>query len=69
MEYSVEDEKTDLQGKVENMESIVRMLELKAKNTSDHASRLEEKESEMKKEYNKLHERYTEVSTFYLTTF
>ena len=27
--------------------------------------RLEEKESELKREYTKLHERYTEVSYFY----
>ncbi|XP_067139297.1 C-Jun-amino-terminal kinase-interacting protein 4-like isoform X2 [Centruroides vittatus] len=61
MEYSVEDDKRDLQGKVESLESIVRMLELKAKNSNDHASRLEEKETEMRKEYTKLHERYTEL--------
>jgi hypothetical protein len=37
------------------------MIDLKAKNTSDQVMRLEEKENEFKKEYNKLHERYTEV--------
>ncbi|CAG2121310.1 unnamed protein product, partial [Medioppia subpectinata] len=37
------------------------MLELKAKNSADHSFRLEEKETEMKKEYNKLHDRYNEV--------
>ncbi|KAK9499821.1 hypothetical protein O3M35_002785 [Rhynocoris fuscipes] len=37
------------------------MLELKAKNSSDHVYRLEEKEQEMKKEFTKLHERYTEL--------
>lgn len=46
---------------VESLESIVRMLEMKAKNSADHASRLEDKENEMKKEYAKLHERYTEL--------
>ncbi|KAK7485929.1 hypothetical protein BaRGS_00022795, partial [Batillaria attramentaria] len=61
MEDAVEGEKKDLQDKVESLESIVRMLELKAKNAADHVSRLEEKESEMKKEYTKLHERYTEL--------
>ncbi|XP_067663469.1 C-Jun-amino-terminal kinase-interacting protein 4-like isoform X5 [Haliotis asinina] len=61
MEDAVEGEKKDLQDKVESLESIVRMLELKSKNSADHVSRLEEKESEMKKEYNKLHERYTEL--------
>lgn len=61
VEDAVEEEYKELQGKVESLESIVRMLELKAKNSSDHVSRLEEKENEMKKEYNKLHDRYTEL--------
>ncbi|KAK7096832.1 hypothetical protein V1264_003887 [Littorina saxatilis] len=61
MEDAVEGEKKDLEDKVESLESIVRMLELKSKNAADHVSRLEEKESEMKKEYTKLHERYTEL--------
>ncbi|CAN8012085.1 unnamed protein product [Ixodes pacificus] len=61
VEYTVDDDRRDLEGKVEGLESIVRMLELKSKNTSDHANRLEEKESEMKKEFSKLHERYTEL--------
>ncbi|GAB6019442.1 hypothetical protein CHUAL_001023 [Chamberlinius hualienensis] len=63
LEYEdvAEEEKKNLQSKVESLESIVRMLELKSKNASDHVSRLEEKEAEMKKEYNKLHERYTEL--------
>lgn len=61
VEYTVDDDRRDLQGKVEGLESVVRLLELKSKNSFDHASRLEEKESEMKKEYAKLHERYTEL--------
>ncbi|XP_025087782.1 C-Jun-amino-terminal kinase-interacting protein 4-like isoform X20 [Pomacea canaliculata] len=61
MEDAVEGEKKDLEDKVESLESIVRMLELKSKNAADHVSRLEEKEAEMKKEYSKLHERYTEL--------
>uniref|UniRef100_A0A1B6HEN2 RH1 domain-containing protein n=1 Tax=Homalodisca liturata TaxID=320908 RepID=A0A1B6HEN2_9HEMI len=61
VEDAVEDERKDLIGKIESLESIVRMLELKAKNSSDHVYRLEEKEQEMKKEYSKLHERYTEL--------
>jgi hypothetical protein len=40
------------------------MIDLKAKNTSDQVMRLEEKENDFKKEYTKLHERYTEVSYF-----
>ncbi|GFT90646.1 hypothetical protein NPIL_143391 [Nephila pilipes] len=61
LEYSVDEDRRDLQSKVESLESLVRILEIKAKNSADHASRLEEKEAEMKKEYAKLHERYTEV--------
>ncbi|GFX19272.1 JNK-interacting protein 3 [Trichonephila clavipes] len=61
LEYSVDEDRRDLQSKVESLESLVRILEIKAKNSADHASRLEEKETEMKKEYAKLHERYTEV--------
>ena len=36
MEDSVEGEKKDLQEKIESLESIVRMLELKSKNAADH---------------------------------
>ncbi|CAL1271489.1 unnamed protein product [Larinioides sclopetarius] len=61
LEYSVDEDRRELQSKVESLESLVRILEIKAKNSADHAARLEEKETEMKKEYAKLHERYTEV--------
>ncbi|KAL8585682.1 hypothetical protein ACOMHN_053180 [Nucella lapillus] len=61
MEDAVEGEKKELQDRLESLESMVRMLELKSKNAADHVSRLEEKEGEMKKEYSKLHERYTEL--------
>ncbi|XP_059491169.1 JNK-interacting protein 3 isoform X4 [Neocloeon triangulifer] len=61
VEDAGEDERKDLHSKIESLESIVRMLELKSKNSSDHVFRLEEKETEMKKEYTKLHERYTEL--------
>ena len=37
------------------------MFELKTKNYQDQISRLEEKESETKKEYTKLHDRYSEL--------
>lgn len=56
-----ESENKELAGRLESLESIVRMLELKHKNSLDHSSRLEEREGELKKEYNKLHERYTEL--------
>lgn len=36
VEDAVEDERKDLTCKIESLESIVRMLELKAKNSSDH---------------------------------
>lgn len=44
-----EAENKDLSGRLESLESIVRMLELKHKNSIEHASRLEERESELKK--------------------
>ncbi|XP_055527417.1 JNK-interacting protein 3 [Wyeomyia smithii] len=56
-----EQENKELATRLEALESIVRMLELKHKNSMDHAIRLEERETELKKEYNKLHERYTEL--------
>lgn len=56
-----ESENKELASRLESLESIVRMLELKHKNSLEHASRLEEREGDLKKEYNKLHERYTEL--------
>jgi c-Jun-amino-terminal kinase-interacting protein 4 len=56
-----ETENKELAGRLESLESIVRMLELKHKNSLEHANRLEEREGELKKEYSKLHERYTEL--------
>ncbi|XP_033157517.1 JNK-interacting protein 3 isoform X2 [Drosophila mauritiana] len=56
-----EQENKELATRLESVESIVRMLELKHKNSLEHASRLEEREADLKKEYNKLHERYTEL--------
>ncbi|XP_069129941.1 C-Jun-amino-terminal kinase-interacting protein 4-like isoform X19 [Argopecten irradians] len=61
MEDGVEGQKKEHEEKVESMESVIRMLELKSKNASDHVARMEEKDSEWKKEYTKLHERYTEL--------
>uniref|UniRef100_A0A4W3JLU6 C-Jun-amino-terminal kinase-interacting protein 4 n=1 Tax=Callorhinchus milii TaxID=7868 RepID=A0A4W3JLU6_CALMI len=60
-EDSQEQEKKDLQVRVEVLESQTRQLELKAKNYADQIGRLEERESELKKEYNALHQRHTEV--------
>lgn len=56
-----EAENKELASRLESLESIVRMLELKHKNSLEHASRLEERESDLKKEYAKLHDRYTEL--------
>ena len=38
VEDLVEDERKEKGGKIESLESIVRMLELKAKNSSDHGN-------------------------------
>ncbi|XP_059351313.1 JNK-interacting protein 3-like isoform X5 [Daphnia carinata] len=61
LEDVTEEENKVLQAKVESLESIVRMLELKSKNATDHVFRLEEKENEMRKEFTKVHDRYTEL--------
>lgn len=61
MEDQAECERKELSARLEALESIVRMLELKHKNSMEHASRLEEREAELKKEYTKLHDRYTEL--------
>lgn len=44
-----EQENKELAGRLESLESIVRMLELKHKNSLEHASRLEEREGDLKK--------------------
>ncbi|XP_076634547.1 JNK-interacting protein syd isoform X2 [Colletes latitarsis] len=61
LEDAAEDERKEYLSKIESLESIVRMLELKTKNSHDHVVRLEEKEAELKREYTRLHERYTEL--------
>ncbi|XP_045029282.1 JNK-interacting protein 3 isoform X7 [Daphnia magna] len=61
LEDVTEEENKVLQAKVESLESIVRMLELKSKNATDHVFRLEEKENEMRREFTKVHDRYTEL--------
>ncbi|XP_060620783.2 C-Jun-amino-terminal kinase-interacting protein 4 isoform X5 [Anolis sagrei] len=65
-EDSQEQEKKDLQIRVETLESQTRQLELKAKNYADQISRLEEREAELKKEYNALHSRHTEMIHNYM---
>ncbi|XP_076287888.1 C-Jun-amino-terminal kinase-interacting protein 4-like isoform X7 [Lasioglossum baleicum] len=79
LEDAAEDERKDLLLRIDSLESIVRMLELKTKNSHDHGTiangstspflhrtslyivRLEEKEAELKRDYTRLHERYTEL--------
>ncbi|KAK6101217.1 JNK/SAPK-associated protein-1 family protein [Brugia pahangi] len=58
IEDSLIEQNRELESKIESLESIMRMLELKAKNASDHASRLEEREADQKAEFDKLHDRY-----------
>uniref|UniRef100_A0A8C9XDM3 C-Jun-amino-terminal kinase-interacting protein 3 n=1 Tax=Sander lucioperca TaxID=283035 RepID=A0A8C9XDM3_SANLU len=60
-EDALEAEKKDLQVQVEFLELQTKQQELKTKNYSDQITRLEERESDMKKEYNALHQRHTEV--------
>ncbi|XP_069605210.1 C-Jun-amino-terminal kinase-interacting protein 4 isoform X2 [Ranitomeya imitator] len=61
-----EQDKKDLQLRVELLESQTRQLELKAKNYADQISRLEEREAELKKEYNALHQRHSEIIHNYM---
>ncbi|XP_075422369.1 C-Jun-amino-terminal kinase-interacting protein 3 isoform X5 [Ascaphus truei] len=65
-EDALEQEKKDLQYQVENLEFQSRQLELKTKNYADQISRLEERESDTKKEYNALHQRHTEMIQTYV---
>lgn len=44
-----EAENKDLSSRLESLESIVRMLELKHKNSLEHVNRLEEREGDLKK--------------------
>ncbi|XP_042360802.1 sperm associated antigen 9a isoform X4 [Plectropomus leopardus] len=61
-----EQDKKDLQNHVDRMESHSRQLELKIKNYADQIGRLEERELELKKEYNSLHQRHTEMIHNYM---
>lgn len=66
LEDSQEQEKKDLQTSVCRMESSSRQLELKIKNYADQIGRLEERESELKKEFTSLHQRHTEMIHNYM---
>ncbi|XP_062309287.1 sperm associated antigen 9a isoform X1 [Osmerus eperlanus] len=65
-EDTQEQEKKDLQNHMGRMESNSRQLELKIKNYVDQIGRLEERESELKKEFNSLHQRHTEMIHNYM---
>ncbi|KAM4530973.1 C-Jun-amino-terminal kinase-interacting protein 3 isoform 13-T13 [Odontesthes bonariensis] len=65
-EDALEAEKKDLQVQVEFLELQGKQLELKTKNYSDQITRLEERESDLKKEYNALHQRHTEMIQTYV---
>uniref|UniRef100_A0A8B9LP25 Mitogen-activated protein kinase 8 interacting protein 3 n=1 Tax=Astyanax mexicanus TaxID=7994 RepID=A0A8B9LP25_ASTMX len=65
-EDALEAEKKDLQSQVDFLELQGKQLELKTKNYADQISRLEEREGDMKKEYNALHQRHTEYYISYL---
>nr|XP_046232185.1 C-Jun-amino-terminal kinase-interacting protein 4 isoform X2 [Scatophagus argus] len=65
-EDSQDGEKKDLQCRLLMLESHTRQLELKIKNYADQISRFEEREAELKKEYNALHQRHTEMIHNYM---
>ncbi|XP_067286848.1 C-Jun-amino-terminal kinase-interacting protein 4 isoform X2 [Pseudorasbora parva] len=65
-EDSQEQEKKDLQNRVQLLEAQTRQMELKTKNYADQIGRLEEREAELKKEYNALHQRHTEMIHSYM---
>uniref|UniRef100_UPI00358E10E1 C-Jun-amino-terminal kinase-interacting protein 3 isoform X3 n=1 Tax=Myxine glutinosa TaxID=7769 RepID=UPI00358E10E1 len=65
-EDGMEQEKKDLQMKIEGLELQTRQLELKMKNSVDQIMRLEEREADMKREYNLLHQRHTEMIQSYM---
>ncbi|UJR27296.1 hypothetical protein I4U23_008591 [Adineta vaga] len=61
VEDNLEETKRENDEKLQSLESIVKIFEIKARNAADHVGRLEEKENEMKTEYKRLHERYCEL--------
>ncbi|KAL2078004.1 hypothetical protein ACEWY4_025689 [Coilia grayii] len=59
-------ERKELQSRVLLLESQSRQNELKFKNYADQIGRLEEREAELKREYNALHQRHTEMIHSYM---
>ncbi|XP_061564447.1 C-Jun-amino-terminal kinase-interacting protein 4-like [Cololabis saira] len=66
LEDSQDGEKKDLQCRLVTLESHTRHLEMKTKNYADQIGRFEEREAELKKEYNALHQRHTEMIHSYM---
>ncbi|XP_078793302.1 C-Jun-amino-terminal kinase-interacting protein 4 isoform X4 [Oryzias latipes] len=66
LEDSQDGEKKDLQARLVTLQSVVRQMELKTKNYADQIGRFEEREAELKKEYNALHHRHTEMIHSYM---
>jgi c-Jun-amino-terminal kinase-interacting protein 4 len=61
-EDHLEEIKRENHEKLSSLESIVKIFEIKTRNAADHIARLEDKDNEMKQEYKRLHDRYTEVN-------
>uniref|UniRef100_A0AAF5DB23 RH1 domain-containing protein n=1 Tax=Strongyloides stercoralis TaxID=6248 RepID=A0AAF5DB23_STRER len=61
IEEGLMDQVKEGEKKIESLESVIRMLELKTRNAQDHAQRLEEREAEQRLEFDRLHERYNDL--------
>ncbi|KAJ8383969.1 hypothetical protein AAFF_G00212130, partial [Aldrovandia affinis] len=59
-EDAQQQEVKEQQGRMETLQSHARHLELRTKNYAEQISRFEERESELKKDFNSLHQRHTE---------
>ncbi|XP_029109712.1 C-Jun-amino-terminal kinase-interacting protein 3-like isoform X3 [Scleropages formosus] len=65
-EDALETEKKELQTQVDSLELLGKQLDLKTKNYADQISRLEERESDLKKEYGGLRQRHAEMIQTYV---
>lgn len=61
LEDSVEEERKETNSRMHEANLNIKALHLRNNNSHDHILRLEEKEGELKKEYNKTHDRYTDL--------
>ncbi|CAF2072860.1 unnamed protein product [Rotaria magnacalcarata] len=61
VEDHLEEMKRENDEKLQSLESIVKIFEIKSRNAADHVARLEEKENETKTDYKRLHDRYCEL--------